>query len=151
MKGINILEPKNETQTSFEYLKNNIEEFFLGYPDIFDSDLKEFFKDIASEEEENIDYRLLLRQILTPPRKTFSFLQKHGDLHNFWIVVLKNKSLDNVKLLQAKFLKDLMNGFEVYKKFKKSKKKLDYKAEDLYLLLLANQNRTVNNIFFKHP
>ena len=40
-----------------------------------------------------------------------------------------------------------MNGFEVYKKFKKSKKKLDYKAEDLNLFLLANQNRTVNNIF----
>ena len=40
-----------------------------------------------------------------------------------------------------------MNRFEVYKKFKKSKKKLDYKAEDLYLFLLANQNRTVNNIF----
>ena len=30
MKGINILEPKNETQTSFEYLKNNTEEFFWG-------------------------------------------------------------------------------------------------------------------------
>ena len=59
MKGINILEPKNKTQTSFEYLKNNIEECFLGYPDIFDSDLKEFFKDIASEEKENIDYKLL--------------------------------------------------------------------------------------------
>ena len=29
MKGINILEPKNETQTSFEYLKNNTE-LFLG-------------------------------------------------------------------------------------------------------------------------
>ena len=28
MKGINILEPKNETQTSFEYLKNNTDEFF---------------------------------------------------------------------------------------------------------------------------
>ena len=30
MKGINILEPKNETQTSFEYLKNNTDEFFWG-------------------------------------------------------------------------------------------------------------------------
>ena len=59
MKDINILEPKNETLTSFEYLKNNIEEFFFGYPDIFDSDLEEFFKDITSEEEENIDYKLL--------------------------------------------------------------------------------------------
>ena len=28
MKGINILEPKNETQTSSEYLKNNTDEFF---------------------------------------------------------------------------------------------------------------------------
>ena len=61
--------------------------------------------------------------------------------------MLKNKSLDYIKLLQVRFLKDLINGFEVSKKFKKSKKKLDYKAEDLYLFLLANQNRTVNNIF----
>ena len=44
-----------------------------------------------------------------------------------------------------------MNGIEVYKKFKKSKKKLDYKAEDLYLFLLANQNKTVNNIFLNTP
>ena len=49
MKGINVLESKNETQTSFEYLKNNLDKFFLGYPDIFDSDLKDFFKDIPFE------------------------------------------------------------------------------------------------------
>ena len=36
MEVINVLEPKNETQTYFEYLKNNLGEFFLGYPDIFD-------------------------------------------------------------------------------------------------------------------
>ena len=36
MEVINVLESKNETQTYFEYLKNNLEEFFLGYPDIFD-------------------------------------------------------------------------------------------------------------------
>ena len=54
-------------------------------------------------------------------------------------------------LQQVEFLKDLMNGFEIYKKFKKSKKKLDYKAEDLYLLLLVNLNRTVNNIFLNTP
>ena len=30
MKDINIFEPKNETQTSFEYLKNNTELFFWG-------------------------------------------------------------------------------------------------------------------------
>ena len=30
MKGINILQPKNETQTFFEYLTNNTEEFFGG-------------------------------------------------------------------------------------------------------------------------
>ena len=38
MKGSNILEPGDETQTSFEYLKNNTEMFFLVYEDIFDSD-----------------------------------------------------------------------------------------------------------------
>ena len=29
MKGINISEPKNETQTSFGYLKDNTKRFFL--------------------------------------------------------------------------------------------------------------------------
>ena len=31
----NILERKNETQTSFEYLKNNTDESFSGYSGIF--------------------------------------------------------------------------------------------------------------------
>ena len=98
MKGINTSEQKNETQTSFEHLKNNIDEFLLGYPDIFDSDLKNFFRDIASEEKGNIDYKLLSKQILIRSRKTFSFLQKHGDLYNFWINMLNHKSSDKVKL-----------------------------------------------------
>ena len=113
--------------------------------------MKEYFKDIASEEEENIDYMLLSRHILTPSRKIFSFLQKHGDLYSFWINVLDNKSLDNVKLLQLGFLKDMMNGFKVYKRIIKSKKKSDYNAKDLYLFLLANKNRTANNIFLDTP
>ena len=37
------------------------------------------------------------------------------------------------------------------KKFKKFGKKLDYNASDLYLLLLANQNRTVDNLFLNTP
>ena len=35
----NNLEPKNETKTSFEYLKNNNSVVFFSYPNIFDSDL----------------------------------------------------------------------------------------------------------------
>ena len=41
MTGIDILEPKNETQTSFEYLKNKTEQFFFSYSDVFDSDFKQ--------------------------------------------------------------------------------------------------------------
>ena len=44
-----------------------------------------------------------------------------------------------------------MNGFKVYKTIKKPKKKLNYKAEDLYLLLLGNQNKNVNNLFLNTP
>ena len=108
--------------------------------------MNEFFKDIASEEKENIDYKLLSRRILTPSKKSFSFLQKYGDLYNFWINVLDHKSSYKVKLQKIKFLKDLMNEFEFYKKFKKPK---EYNAEDLYLLLLRNQKYTVNDIFLK--
>ena len=144
MKGINILEAKNETRTSFEYLKNNLDEFFLGYPDIFDSELRKFFNYIASEEENN-DYELLSKHILILPKNIFSFLHKHGDLYNFWInLLLKNINFDDVKLQRVEFLKNLMNGFKVYKKFKNSKK---HNARDLYLFFLSNQNNCVNDIF----
>ena len=110
--------------------------------------MKEFFKNIASEEKKNIDYKLLSRQILTPLKKSFSFLQKHGNLYNFWINVLDHKSSDKVKLQQVEFLKVLMNWCKVYKKFEKSK---EYNAGDLYLLLLRNQKYTVSDIFLNTP
>ena len=142
----------DKTETSFEYLKDNTEEFFGGYPYIFDSDLKEFFNHITPEEEENIDYHLLLKQILLLSKKTFSFLQKYGDLYNFWYsLLLDSMSFDEFKLQQIKFLKDLMNGFEVYKKFKKPNNESNYKAENLYLILLGNPKKTVDDIFLKIP
>ena len=78
-------------------------------------------------------------------------MQKYVNLYNFWITVLHNKSVNNVKLLQMKFLEDLKNGFKIYKKFKKFGKKLDYNASDLYLLLCANQKGTVDNLFLNTP
>ena len=63
-----------------------------------------------------IDYKLLSREITAPFKKTFNFLQKHGNLYDFLTNVLENTSLNNVKLLQVEFLDDLMNGFNVYKK-----------------------------------
>ena len=44
-----------------------------------------------------------------------------------------------------------MNGFEVYKIIKKSKNGSDYKAENLYLKLLGNPKKTVNDIFLNKP
>ena len=141
-----------ETQISFEYLKDNTEEFFLGYPDIFDWNLKEFFNYIASGEKESIDYKLLSRQILLPSGNAFNLLNEYCDLHNFWIdLLLNNTNLDDVKSRQVKFFKNLMNEFKVYKTIKKPKGELNYKAEDLYLILLENPNKTVNGIFLKTP
>ena len=52
----------------------------------------------------------------------FSFLDKYGDLYNFCINLFYNKiNLDDFKLQQVEFLKDLMNGFEVYKKNQETK------------------------------
>ena len=72
----NDLELKNETQTSFEYLKNNIEEFFNSFPNIFNLDLKKNFNYIASEEKKKIDYEVLSRQILLPSKNIFSFFDE---------------------------------------------------------------------------
>ena len=103
------------------------------------------------KKKKNVDYKLLLRQILIPSKNIFSFLHKYSDLYKFWINLLDNINLDKVKLQQVEFLKDLMNGFEVYKIIKKPKNELNYKAEDLYLLLLGNPNKTVNDKFLNTP
>ena len=95
---------------------------FISYSNIFDSDLKEFFKDTAFEEEKNIDYQLLSKQILISSKNMFSFLDKYGDLYTFCINLFYNKiNLDDFKLQQVEFLKNLMNGFEVYKKNQETK------------------------------
>ena len=123
MKFINILEPKNETQTS--YLEDDLEMLFSWLSRFFWFRFEGIFLNGASEEKESIDYKLLSIQILTPSNKTSSFLQKCGNLHNFLTTVVENKSFDNVKILQIRFLEDLMNGFKVYKKFNKAVKKSD--------------------------
>ena len=81
MEGIDILGSKDETQCS--YLKDDLEVFFLVCPDIFDPDLKKVFENIVPEEKTKIDYKLLSREITTLSKKTFSFLQKHGNLYDF--------------------------------------------------------------------
>ena len=75
-------------------------------------------------------------------------MHKYNDLYNFWINLPNNIiNLSEVELQQVEFLKDLMNGFKVYKTIKKPKKELNYKAEDLYLIFLGNPYKFVNNIF----
>ena len=73
-------------------------------------------------------------------------------MYNFCFNLLFNNiNLNDVKLQQTIFLKDLMNGFEVYKIIKKPKNELNYKVEDLYLILLGNLNKTVNDIHLNKP
>ena len=44
-----------------------------------------------------------------------------------------------------------MNGFEVYKTIKKPNNELSYKAQNLYLILLENPNKTVYDTFLNNP
>ena len=78
-------------------------------------------------------------------------MHEYGSLYNFWINALDHKSSDKFKLQKVDFLKDLMNGFEICKIIKKPKNGLNYKAKYLYLILLGNPNKTVNNIFLDTP
>ena len=89
MINIDNLEPKNETTISSYYLKSRINKFFENYPSIFDSGLKNFFKNIASEEEKNINYNLLSKEISLSPKNAFSFFSRYGDLYEFGLLCLK--------------------------------------------------------------
>ena len=140
----------DETQNSFEYLEDNSDEFFNGYPNIFDSDLKQFFNHTMSEEKLYIDYDLLSNEILIPSGNAINFFKKYGYLYNFWqSLLLNHKNLNEIKLQQIDLLEDLMNsgGFEAYQNISKPKGS-EYKAENLYLPLLGNSNETVGDISY---
>ena len=104
---------------------------------------------LCLKKKKNIDY--FCNKFFYYLKRVLVFFYRYGDLYNFWINLLDHKSSDIIKLLQVEFLKDLMNGFEVYKIIKKPNTELNYKAEDLYLKLLGNLNKTVNNIFLNTP
>ena len=59
------------------------------------------------------------------------------------------KNVSEIRSEQVEFLKDLMNGFNFYKRIKRPKRELNYKDEDLYQLLMGNKNKTVNDIFLQ--
>ena len=79
-------------------------------------------------------------------KKTFSFFENHGNRYDFLTSVLENTSLNYIRSLQGKFLDDLMNGFNVYKKIKGANS-----VTNLYLYLLGNPKRTVYDLFLNTP
>ena len=115
--------------------------------------MKRFFNYnyIADQEKQNIDYSILSNEISLPSGDVLNFLNKYHDLYNFWIDALFDTSLDNIKSQQVNFLRDLMNGFSVYRNISKPKKKLNHGAEDLYLMLLGNPKKTVDDILINEP
>ena len=71
----------------------------------------------------------------------------YDDLYDFWTdAMFKYKNYNEIVLQQVNFLKDLMNGYRVCKRFVKFKY-----AKDLYLELHANAKITVHDIFLKNP
>ena len=81
-----------------------------------------------------------------PSGDTFSFFSRYDDLYEFRFALFEeNIYADDIKSEQIKFLKDLMNGYKIHERFERFKH-----AEDLYLKLHANANRTVYDIFLKN-
>ena len=131
----------------YHYLKDKVNKLFKDYSNIFDSDLKIFFKDIASEEEKKINYNLLSKEISLSLKNNFRFFERYGDLYKFCFALFEeNVYADDIKWKQKKFLRDLMNGYKVHKRYERSKR-----VEDLYLKFHANANRTAHEIFLKNP
>ena len=74
MEGIDILRSKDETQTF--YLKDDLEDFILGYPDIFDSYLKNFFLKILRLKKKRILITSYFQQKLEHRLKSLSVFCK---------------------------------------------------------------------------
>ena len=73
-------------------------------------------------------------------------------MYNFWTnAILEYSNINDIKSQQVNFLRDLLNGFSVYKNISKPKKNLNHEAEDLYLMSLGNPNKTVDNILISPP
>ena len=78
----------------------------------------------------------------------FTFLISMVICMIFGHVLLKITDRNKIISQQVNFLKDLMNGFNVYKNIMKPKGESDYKAENLYKKLLGAPNKNVDEILF---
>ena len=82
-----------------------------------------------------------------PSKDVFSFFNRYGDLYEFcYDLFEKNIYADNIKSEQIKFIRDLINGYKVHKRFERF-----VRVESLYLKLHANVDRTAHDIFLKNP
>ena len=82
----------------YHYLKDKVNKLFKDYSNIFDSDLKFFFKDIASEEEKKINYNLLSKEISLSLKNNFRFFDRYGDLYKFCFALFEeNVYADDIK------------------------------------------------------
>ena len=81
-----------------------------------------------------------MNEISLSSRDVLNFFNKYRDLCNFWIdALLDYSNINDIKSQQVNFLRDLMNEFSIYKNISKTKKGVNYKAENFHLELLGLQ------------
>ena len=138
MKGLKLPdEIESKDEKSQIYLENNLNKIRNIFFNIYDK-YQIFFKHIADEEKNSIDYKML-----SSKAKGINFYDRYDALYNYLAYLLKISKKDK------SFLKDLSKGFKLKKVYAVSKGDIN-NTEKAYHDLVLNINKTIDDVFYKN-
>ena len=107
MKGLKLPgEIESKDEKSQIYLENNLNKIKNNFSDIYDK-YQRFFKYIANEEKNNIDYEILSIKV-----DDINFYDRYGTLYNC-LTCFSKFSAEEISIKNKSFLEDLSKGFKL--------------------------------------
>ena len=107
MKGLKLPgEIESKDEESKMYLENNLNKIKNNFPHIYDK-YQTFFKYIANEEKNNIDYEILSIKV-----DNINFYDRYGTLYNY-LNYFSKFSAEEISIKNKSFLEDPWKGFKL--------------------------------------
>ena len=106
MKGLILPGEEIKNEKSQMYLENNLNKIKNNFSNIYDK-YQRFYKYIANEEKDNIDYKILSYKV-----DDINFYDRYNTLYNYLNYFFKF-SVEEISIKNKSFLKDLSKGFKL--------------------------------------
>ena len=119
------------------YLENNLNKIKNNFSNIYDK-YQRFYKYIANEEKDNIDYKILSYKV-----DDINFYDRYNTLYNY-LNDFSKLSAGKISIKNKSFLKDLLKGFKLKSVYTKNENNIENACDDLVF-----NNKKIDDVLYK--